>query len=106
MRSPADKPQQRVDPNSELLACAGFGFLPRGAKDVPPTFIRFDRHRVNVDAETRQGSKPCMKHYATPSVVKIPSGSLTHFAISGVTTLLDRRHLTARFPREDQPHDE
>jgi hypothetical protein len=98
MGSPADKPQQRVDPNSELIAGAGFGFLLRGAKDVPPTFIRFDRRRVNVDAATRQGSKPCMKHYPTHSLVKIPSGSLTLSAISGLTTLLNRKTLHRGLP--------
>ena len=73
-----------------------------GAKDVPPTFIRFDRHCVNVDGATDR-SKPCMKHYATHRVVKIPSGSLTLSAISGLTTPLNKRHFTARFPREDEP---
>jgi len=32
MISPADMPQQRVDPNSELNGCAGFGFLRRGGR--------------------------------------------------------------------------
>ena len=47
-----------------------------------------------------------MKHYATSSLVKIPSGSLTLSVISGLTTLLNRRHFTAGFPREDQPRNE
>ena len=47
-----------------------------------------------------------MKHYATHRVVKIPSGSLTLSAISGLTTPLNKRHFTAGFPREDEPFHE
>ena len=84
MKSPADKPQQRVDPNSELIACAGFGFLLGGAKDVPPMFIRFDRRRANVDGATRQHSRsPAMKHYAIHRPRQDPVGLAHTSAMSG-----------------------